>query len=78
MTPEEWIQANYEYTGEKTDFITVRELHNHYLSDGNTLKFKDFKYEMIRIRFNNGYVFDTNIRVNGKQRTNIMWKIKCI
>jgi hypothetical protein len=75
MTPEEWIESQYEYSGERTDFITVRELHNHYLSDGNTIKFKDFKYKMIRIMFNNAFVFDTNIRINGKQRTNIMIKI---
>ena len=75
MIPEEWIQANYEYTGENADFVELKNLYADYCKDAGTIKYREFKFKITRVKFDNAFVYSPVKYILGKQRCSVMIKI---
>jgi len=79
MTPEEWFESRYVFTGDKTDFVSMKEMYEIYcFATYSDISWNDFKYKVSRVQINNQYVFHPKKGVNGKARYNILWKMKQI
>jgi hypothetical protein len=75
MTPEEWILVNYKYTGDKIDFVELKKLYADYCKDGSNIKYREFKFKITRVKFDNAFVYNPVIYILGKQRCSVMIKI---
>ena len=79
MTPDEWFQSQYVFTGNERDVITLKEMWCIYcMATYSNMSWKDFKYFISRVKMNDKYVFHPVKYVNGKQRCNILWKVQKI
>jgi hypothetical protein len=76
MTPEEWIESQYEYSGVKTDFIQMKKLYEDYCKEtSSNIKYRDFRYKIMKVKFNSLKVYYLDKKILGKVYYSVMIKI---